>query len=559
MPRLNATEVAGLLTELSRRSALAGGNPYRARAYARAADAIGTIGTSLDEVIAAGRLRSIEGIGDTIADIVTQLHETGTHPTLEKLRRDVPASVLEMLTVPGLRPDKVTMLYRDLGIRSLAELEAAARADRLKRVKGIGAALQAKIIEGIAVREEAGNARHMNRAADLIAAAQRDLERSDYRPSRVTPAGDFRRSSELVRDISFVVELPEHAGPPETLAAGGLTVTLTDPAHAGAALLMATGSAEHLAELRRLAGAKNMELRPEGLVRGTKVVAAASEADIYRALGLDFIPPELREGRGEIELAGRHRLPVLVEENDLRGILHAHTVASDGVNTLEEMADATLARGYQYFGIADHSRSAFYAGGLSLEEIAEQQAEVARLNRKYGRRFHVFHGIESDILVDGALDYPDDVLAGFDFVVASVHSRFKLDEKKQTERILAAVRHPATTILGHMTGRQLLRRAGYDIDVEAVLAACAEHGVAVEINGNPWRLDLDWRWHRRGLELGCMFSINPDAHSIAEIDLTHWGLLIARKGGIPKEHVLNCLSRAEIEAFFRKRRQRWQR
>src|SRR5581483_4866807 len=424
MPRLNATEVAGLLTELSRRSALAGGNPYRARAYARAADAIGTIGTSLDEVIAAGRLRSIEGIGDTIADIVTQLHETGTHPTLEKLRRDVPASVLEMLTVPGLRPDKVTMLYRDLGIRSLAELEAAARADRLKRVKGIGAALQAKIIEGIAVREEAGNARHMNRAADLIAAAQRDLERSDYRPSRVTPAGDFRRSSELVRDISFVVELPEHAGPPETLAAGGLTVTLTDPAHAGAALLMATGSAEHLAELRRLAGAKNMELRPEGLVRGTKVVAAASEADIYRALGLDFIPPELREGRGEIELAGRHRLPVLVEENDLRGILHAHTVASDGVNTLEEMADATLARGYQYFGIADHSRSAFYAGGLSLEEIAEQQAEVARLNRKYGRRFHVFHGIESDILVDGALDYPDDVLAGFDFVVASVHSRF---------------------------------------------------------------------------------------------------------------------------------------
>src|SRR5581483_6602455 len=212
--------------------------------------------------------------------------------------------------------------------------------------------------------------------------------------------------------------------------------------------------------LRRLAGAKNMELRPEGLVRGTKVVAAASEADIYRALGLDFIPPELREGRGEIELAGRHRLPVLVEENDLRGILHAHTVASDGVNTLEEMADATLARGHQYFGIADHSRSAFYAGGLSLDEIAEQQAEVARLNRKYGRRFHVFHGIESDILVDGALDYPDDVLAGFDFVVASIHSRFKLDEKKQTERILAAVRHPATTILGHMTGRQLLRRAG---------------------------------------------------------------------------------------------------
>jgi len=217
------------------------------------------------------------------------------------------------------------------------------------------------------------------------------------------------------------------------------------------------------------------------------------------------------------------------------------------------MAEATRHRGYRYFGVADHSRSAHYAGGLSLEEIAAQHAEIDQLNRRYGKRFRIFKGIESDILADGSLDYPDEVLAQFDFVVASVHGRFKLDRMEQTERILRAVYNPHTTILGHMTGRQLLRRPGYEVDIERILSACAKHGVAVEINANPWRLDLDWRWHQRALELGCLMSINPDAHSTDEIDLTHWGVEMARKGGVPKERVLNCLDLPAFAALLKDR------
>jgi DNA polymerase (family X) len=229
-----------------------------------------------------------------------------------------------------------------------------------------------------------------------------------------------------------------------------------------------------------------------------------------------------------------------VELADIRGVLHAHTDQSDGANTLEEMAQAARKRGYDYFGVADHSKSAHYAGGLSLEQIQQQHAEIDQLNAGLEGSFRIFKGIESDILADGSLDYPDDVLRQFDFVVGSIHGQFRMDRAAQTERLLRAVGNPFTTILGHMTGRQLLRRSGYDVDVERVLKACADHGVAVEINANPWRLDLDWRWHQRALELGCIFSINPDAHSIAELDLMRWGLAMARKGGISADRVLNA-------------------
>ena len=262
------------------------------------------------------------------------------------------------------------------------------------------------------------------------------------------------------------------------------------------------------------------------------------------------------KGRGEIALAERGKLPKLVTDADIRGILHAHTDRSDGGDTLEVMAEATRVRGFSYFGVADHSQSAHYAGGLSLEDIAEQHAEANRLNKRSRDRFRIFKGIESDILPDGSLDYPDHVLAAFDFVVASVHSRFRLDRKTQTERIIRAIENPYTTILGHMTGRLLLRRPGYEVDIEEILAACATHGVAVEINANPWRLDLDWRWHARALERGCMMSINPDAHSTDEIDLTHWGVVMARKGGVPKKRVLNCLDLPHFVAFLGERHRR---
>jgi DNA polymerase (family 10) len=273
-------------------------------------------------------------------------------------------------------------------------------------------------------------------------------------------------------------------------------------------------------------------------------------------LGLQYTEPELREGRGEIALARKGRIPKLVELADIRGILHAHTDQSDGGNTLEAMAEATRKRGYQYFGVADHSQSARYAGGLSLEQIEQQHADIDWLNAGFDGGFRIFKGIESDILPDGSLDYPDDILRRFDFIVASIHGQFRMDREQQTERLLRAVANPFVTILGHMTGRQLLRRVGYEVDVGKVLKACADHGIAVEINENPWRVDLDWRWHQRGLELGCIFSINPDAHSIAELDLMRCGLAMARKGGVSADRVLNARKLRDFSDWLEDRRRR---
>jgi DNA polymerase (family 10) len=395
----------------------------------------------------------------------------------------------------------------------------------------------------------------MHKADELLRSAEKHLKEARPEIIRITRAGDFRRGSELAGDLSLVAEVTELPGGPQAITAGGqLTANLTDAAHYGVTLLLATGSDAHVAGLRAVAAGENMILDEKGLRRGNKVLAAATEDAIYKALDMQMVPPELREGRDEIAQALAGTLPKLVADSDIVGILHAHTDRSDGVDTLETMAEATRKRGYQYFGVSDHSRSAHYAGGLSVEEIVEQQAEADRLNRGYGNAFRIFKGIESDILSDGSLDYPEDVLARFDFIVASVHGQFRMDRAAQTERIIRAVSNPYTTVLGHMTGRQLLRRHGYDIDVEKVLGACAEHGVAVEINANPWRLDLDWRWHQAALRLGCTMSINPDAHSTREIDLTHWGVEMARKGGVPKERVLNCLNKEEFADYLANRR-----
>jgi DNA polymerase (family 10) len=555
MSATDTPEVVKLLREFGQRVALRGGNPYRAKAYARAAENLAALTLPLAQLIREDRLREVPGVGDAIADIITKLHKTGTHPSLEAMRKEFPAGLLDMLTLPGLRPDKVLKIYKTLGIASLVELEEAARTGRLKEAKGLGAALQTKVLQGLELQRSGEGRRHLHRAARLLETAEAHLRGAHPELKRVTPAGDFRRGCELVGDLSLVAEAPQVENGVRPLSSGSqLKIYLTDPAHYGAALLHATGSQTHLDALQALAAKKGLVLGETGLRLGRKVLARESEDEIYAALGLPLIAPELREGADEIALALDDALPKLVTNKDLRGILHVHTDRSDGADTLAAMAEATRARGYQYLGIADHSKSAHYAGGLSVEEIEEQHTEIDRLNKRYGLRFRVFKGIESEILSDGSLDYPDDILARFDFVVASVHGRFKLDRETQTQRILRAVGNPYTTILGHMTGRQLLRRPGYDVDIESILAACAEHSVAVEINANPWRLDLDWRWHRRALKAGCLVSINPDAHSTDEIDLTHWGVEQARKGGVPASRVLNGLTLQQITEYFTRRR-----
>lgn len=557
MATLDASAVAKLLVELGRHTALAGNNYFRSRAYLRAADSLAALAEPLGRLISENRLREVPGIGDAIADIVTKLHRTGTHPLLEKLRHETPGGVLDMLSIPGLKPDKISIIHKQLGITDLAGLETAAREDRLKGVKGLGAALQRKILQGLAIREHAGNARHIHRAAELIATATGTLDHADPDLVRVVAAGDLRRGSELVSDLAVVAEVKRLDGRPKIVRSGDLAMHVTDAKRFGITLLLATGSRGHIEALEKRATEKGMALTSDGLHRGRKIVAGGAEAEIYEALGLQYIEPELREGLDEVALAKAGRIPRLVRRDDLHGVLHAHTQASDGVDTMEAMAEASRSSGYSYIGITDHSKTAHYAGGLSIAEVAEQHAEIDRLNASFDGSFRIFKGIESDILTDGSLDYPDDVLRVFDFIIGSIHGQFRMDREAQTERLVRAAANPFVTIIGHMTGRQLLRRPGYELDIERVLRACAAHDVAVEVNGNPWRLDLDWRWLRRGLELGCKFSINPDAHSTGEIASSiRWGVAIARKSGMPPDRVINTLDAGAFARWLRERKAR---
>jgi DNA polymerase (family X) len=399
--------------------------------------------------------------------------------------------------------------------------------------------------------------RHLHSAAVALDYATRSIARTHPEWQMVTTAGEFRRGCELVRTLSVVAVDPALNGEDKTIEQSDqLVIHVTAPERFGIALLWATGSDAHLEALGKIARRKKSTLAATGLLKKGRVVAQRTEEEVYAALGLPYIAPELRETGREVELALKGKLPTLVTQDDLRGVLHAHTTESDGSDSLEDMAEATRGRGYTYLGLTDHSRSAHYAGGLTIEDVAKQQRAVDRLNTRYGNRFHVFKGIESDILGDGSLDYPDELLATFDLVIASVHSKFRMSRAEQTERIVKAIENPYTTVLGHMTGRQLLRRPGYEVDMERVLSACAQCGVAVEINSHPWRLDMDWRWCQRALELGCQFSINPDAHSTAEIDNVRWGVLMARKGAVPADRIINALSLREFSNYLSARKRR---
>jgi DNA polymerase (family X) len=556
MPLLDAPAVAKLLVEIGQRLSLAGENPYKARAYSRAAQGLMSLTVPLEDVVASDRLREIPGVGAALAETIKHLHQHGTTTKLEAMRAELPAGLVALSRIPGLPPNKVVQIHRKLGIASIEDLEQACREERLAPVRGLGASLQKKVLAGIELMRRSPGQRLIHHAEDVLTATIANLARSHPELRRVVAAGEYRRGCELVADMAVVAETPQGGDKRALGLNAAIQLWLAEAKRYGPALIFATGSAEHVRQLQALADEKGLRLEMGGLYRGKRLLTCKAEQAVFAALDLPFVAPELREGAGELELARTGRLPKLVTDGDIRGLLHCHTDFSDGGNTLEEMARATRDRGYQYFGVADHSQSAGYAGGLKLDDLEAQHAEADALNARYGDRFRVFKGIESDILEDGSLDYPDDVLERFDFVVASVHSRFRLDRKAQTERILCAVANPHTTILGHMTGRMLMRRPGYEIDVERILRACARNGVAVEINANPHRLDLDWRWHQRALELGCMMSINPDAHSIEELDLTRWGVLMARKGGVSPDRVLNCLTLGEMSSFLLSRKER---
>ncbi|HEV8663757.1 MAG TPA: DNA polymerase/3'-5' exonuclease PolX [Candidatus Methylomirabilis sp.] len=571
---MDKKQVVAVLEEIAALLELQGENPFKSRAYLTAARAIEAAEQELPELVETGALRNLKGIGDALAEKITELTRTGRMRYHEEQKAKFPPGFLELLRIPGLGPKKVKAVYERLGVSTLADLEAACRAGKVADLEGFGAKTQENILKGIeALRTHAG--RFLLSDALPVALDLRAALASHAAARQVEVAGSLRRRRETVKDIDLIASATDpaalirvfttHPLVAEVLAHGPTKASIrlktgiqADLRVVGEAdfpftLHHLTGSMEHNVAMRSRASARGLKLSEYGLFEGDTPLPCRNEAAIFERLGLAYIPPELREDLGEIEAAERGAIPVLLEDGDLQGTFHCHTTWSDGLNSLEEMAAAAQQMGYAYLGIADHSESARYAGGLTRQRVAEQRAVIDRLNATF-RGFRLLQGIEADILADGGLDYDEETLGGFDYVVASVHSRFTMDAPSMTARLVKALNHPRATMLGHVSGRLLLQREPYAFDLEAVLQAAARHGVVVEINANPHRLDLDWRHLRRARELGVLLVINPDAHSTEGLRDIAYGVGVARKGWCTKADVLNTRPLAEVLAFLARRR-----
>ena len=569
-------DVARVMEEIGGLMRLRGDNPFKIRAYENAARAIRALDEPLDRLLAEGRLRAVPGIGAAIEQKIADYAATGAVPLHQKLLDEIPASALELLDVPGLGPRRARAAYAEARIDSLDALEAAATDGRLAAVSGFGPRSVETIRAALAqVRRHAG--RHLGHDARPLAEILATWLGAREDVDRATIAGDLRRRLEIVEDVVLVASAAratrviaafcEHPMAAEVLArgaseaavrlGGGLPARLVvvPPAAFATALACRTGSPGHVEGLRRAADDKGLRLEERGLFRGPRTrVACADEPALYAALGLAWVPPELREDGGEIEAAARGRLPALVERKDLRGLVHVHTTWSDGRASVADTAVAARERGFEYLVVCDHSRSTAIAGGLTIDELRRQIDEIRRVDERT-EGIEVLAGSEVDILADGALDYPDDVLAELDCVVASVHGQFRQSRAEANGRIEAALENPWLDILGHPMGRILLGRDGIDVDPEALLDAAARHGVALEVNGDPHRLDLDWRLHRAAIARGIQLAIDPDAHGPETIEpLLASGIEIARKGWVTAGDALNALGPGEFRAALRRNR-----
>jgi DNA polymerase (family 10) len=506
------------------------------------------------------QLEKVDGIGKSIAAKITELLETGTMAELDELLAKTPGGVVEMMGIKGIGPKKVAIIWKDLGIENVGELYYACNENRLVEAKGFGLKTQEDIRNAIEFRMASDGkflyARVEEEANELMQVVK------DIFPEALKHfAGEFRRLNEIITKLVIVVGSNDPSLAADALLSSDILINAArDQRHVLCELknglkadilcvtkanyykqlFLSTGDEEHV---------KSVLDRMDDSLEEPE-----SEELIYKKANLAWIPPELREGASFIEKAETDSLPHLIHFHDLKGTLHNHSTWSDGINTVEEMAlycrdELKL----EYLGMCDHSKSAFYAKGLSIERVLQQWDEIDHLNKKLNG-FHIFKGIESDILFDGSLDYPDEILQRFDFIVASIHSVLKMDEAKATSRLIKAIENPHTTILGHPTGRLLLSRNGYPIDYKKVIDACAANQVVIEINANPLRLDLDWRWHQYALDKGVWLSVNPDAHRKEGFLDMHYGILAARKGGLYKEKCLNALSFMEIQQFFDKKK-----
>ncbi|MDO3626167.1 helix-hairpin-helix domain-containing protein [Mucilaginibacter sp. BT774] len=552
--------IARTLRLLSQLMELHDENPFKVKSLANAAFKVdklpyGIAGKSLAE------MEKIDGIGKSTATKIVELLETGAITDLTDLLAATPEGVVEMLGIKGIGPKKIGIIWHELGIETVGELYYACNENRLIEAKGFGLKTQEEIVKVIEFRM-ASNGKFLFARVDAIAGELFQKIQDMLPESILSFTGEFRRCCEIIDELSFLVGSGDVRADVETLTQSDILQNLTVKEHTisgetANGLLVSISVVNNLSfhyELFTQTGADDHVQAVLARI-SDDIKQAESEKAIYKKAGLTYMPPELREGNTFIEKATNNALPQLVTYQDLKGTLHNHSTWSDGVNTLEDMALYCRDQlKLEYLGICDHSKSAFYAKGLSIERVLQQHEEIDHLNKKI-TGFHIFKGIESDILNDGSLDYPDEILQRFDFIVASVHSNLKMDKEKATARLIKAVENPYTTILGHPTGRLLLSRKGYEFDYQKVIDACAANHVIIEINANPLRLDLDWRWHQYALDIGVKLSINPDAHRVEGFSDMHYGVLAARKGGLYKEMCLNTFSLEEIKKEFESKKQ----
>src|SRR5437868_6917180 len=582
-------EIAAVLEEIATLLELKDENPFKIRAYANAARSLETFGANLSDLQDEDALEKIPGIGKAIAAKIKELAATGSLKYLEELRADFPAAILELFSIPGLGAKKIKALYERLHISSIAQLQKACESGRVAELPGFGETTQEKICHAIADRAKHFGSFQFGQIAGEAESLRNDLA-GHPDALHVCVAGSYRRRREIVRDLDLVVATKKPAAVTKFFLEHPLveSVVAQGPTKSSVRLrsqiqcdLRVVSAAEYPFALNYFTGSKehNIELRNRALKRGwtlneyrlapapappgarkrrstTKIPRVRDEVELYRAFDLDFIPPELRENRGEFEAAANHSLPRLIEKENLRGTFHCHTTASDGHNTLEEMAQAAQALGLEYLGIAEHSRSSIQAHGLDASKLPAQVAAIRKLNKKF-EGFQLFAGVECDILRDGKLDFDDDLLSELDYVVASVHSVFNLSEAEMTRRIIRAISNPFVTILAHPTGRLLLQREPYVVNLPAIIEAAAETGTWIEINAAPKRLDLDWRWWPLAKEKGVKCVINPDAHRAERLQDLWFGIGVARKGWLTKEDVMNCLPLGKIEKALGMKRQKW--
>jgi DNA polymerase (family 10) len=567
---MEKNDIAGVLDEIAVLMELTGENPFKIRAYSAGARILENLTEDLGELIDGGKLADIPGLGEALVDKITTLRRDGVLPFHQKLKASIPAGLLEVMQIPGLGPKKVRALWTQLAVEDLAKLKEVCEAGAVAELKGFGAKTQEKILEGIKNRVAYGKRHRWYEAAAIaepILAGLRALPQVTLAES----AGSLRRARETVGDLDFLVASADprpvmdwfvaYPGVKEVTAHGDTksSVRFENGLQADLRVVPAeqfyfalhhfTGSKEHNVAMRHRALGRGLSMSEWGFKAvDERAVApgAASEEEVFRALGLPWIPPELREGNGEIDAAEAGQLPALVRLADLRGVFHNHTTESDGDHTLDQMAAAAEARGWEYLGISDHSKSSFQAGGLDEARLAKQLADIAALNASGRYRVRVLSGSEVDILKDGALDFSDDVLARLDFVVASVHTLFTLDREAQTARIIKAIENEHVDMIGHLTGRLLNKREPYDLDIARIIDAAAANETILELNANPWRLDLDWRWWRRAAEKGVLCSINPDAHAVDQLDFAAHGVRVARKGWLTAAQVLNTRPLPEV-------------